>query len=68
MDKASHAAQAATITTYSASAGSITFGAFTVNEIGVMFGMVLGALTFLVNVYFRLRMVRIAEDKHDETH
>lgn len=48
------------IATYATSLG-VAGGSWTVNELAALGGLLIAALTFLLNVYFKLRHLRIAE-------
>lgn len=46
--------------TYTASSGAFVFGTFTANEIAAIGGLMLGSLTFVVNIYFKHKHYQLA--------
>lgn len=55
------AAAVSTVTSYTASGGTIITGTLTANEIATAVGVAVGVATFFVNWYYRHRMMRIQE-------
>jgi len=54
-------AEIATGTSYTAAGGTIVFG-LTINEIGVLIGIVLGIATYITNLVFRLKHLSLERD------
>jgi tetrahydromethanopterin S-methyltransferase subunit G len=54
-------AEIATKASYTTTAGSIIFG-LTINEIGVLIGIVLGIATYVTNLIFRLKHLSLERD------
>ena len=52
--------------TYSGSTIALCFGAFSVNEIAAFGGLILGTLTFTVNVFFNIKRLKILANKQDK--
>ena len=46
---------------YAGAAGNLFFGAVTANELAALVGIALGIATFVVNVYFQRRRLRLEE-------
>jgi len=53
-----------TATTYTAATGGGVFGMMTLNEWAVIISIGLAFLTYITNVYFKLRMEKIIREKN----
>ena len=54
-------AEIATGTSYTAAGGTIIFG-LTINEIGVLVGILLGVATYVTNLIFRMKHLSLERD------
>jgi len=59
IDQVSQAGVASTKWTYLFSSLTVTMSAFSVEEWGIILGVLLGFLTFAVNFYFKSRILKI---------
>lgn len=59
-----HEERIATAGTYTGSAIA-AFSGLTLNEWGVVVGIVLGTLSFIANIWFKHRILRLARDRDD---
>jgi len=50
-----------TATTYITSGGAVAIAAFTVNEIVAISGLIVGVVTFAVNIYYRHKHYKLEE-------
>lgn len=53
----------ATTVTYGSSVFTFLGGAFTINEWVMLFGALLGALTFIYNIWYKERMLSVLREK-----
>ncbi|TDF41575.1 hypothetical protein EYS14_01605 [Alteromonadaceae bacterium M269] len=51
---------------YFANGGAIVFGVFTVQELGVAVGIILGVLTFITNLYYIRKQEQRERELHDK--